>query len=270
MFLSMSNNKITKSYNNKLVLDEANISFEKGTVNLILGKNGSGKTTLFKILYGLIQKYSGKISDTKYSLLVDNASYFNSKSGYENLKYFLTASELIKTEKYILLLDMNDYINLKVKTYSEGMKKKLGLVLVLSKNCEALLLDEPTNSLDIESVTILKTILKSLKGSETIIISSHDTSIFDSSLIDNIYMLKNKKFSVANKSKFNFLIYKVKTSRKITEDFDIVLNKDEYLYIKILPNEITKVAARLSKYGLLSFMPLDYLNELYIRNVDGL
>ena len=147
-------NKIYKSFNKNIVLD--NIEFELSNCTLILGENGSGKTTLLKILSGITKKYEGSNEiGNESSTLLDSSSLFFFKTGLENLDYFLDKEELANSNKYINLLKMDNYINKRVFKYSNGMKKKLGLVIALSRNKKYLLLDEPTNSLDIESVELL-------------------------------------------------------------------------------------------------------------------
>ena len=152
-------NKVSKNYKNNQVLNDVEFEFNSG-VTLILGDNGSGKTTLLKTLGGFIKKYDGNVECADdASLLLDAPSLYSFKSGKENIFLFLNDEEQKNSEQYINLFNMNDYINKLVKSYSNGMKKKLSLVIALSKNKKYLLLDEPTNSLDIESVGILKNIL---------------------------------------------------------------------------------------------------------------
>lgn len=117
--------KVSKNYKKKIILDNINIDFSK-ECNLIVGPNGCGKTTLFKIMAGLIKKYEGIISyKNDCSLLLDMKSYFLNETGMENLEYILNKEELDISKKYINSFGMKDYIDNKVQTYSNGMKKKI-------------------------------------------------------------------------------------------------------------------------------------------------
>ena len=141
----MQINNLSKKYGKNTILNYINYNIEhKCTV--ILGDNGSGKTTLFKILGGIIKKYDGSIDiKNDSSLLLDDDNLFKYKNGIENIEYFLNELEREKVKKYVDYFLMNDYIGNKVKTYSSGMKKKLSLVISISKDKKNLLLDEPTN-----------------------------------------------------------------------------------------------------------------------------
>jgi ABC-2 type transport system ATP-binding protein len=259
-------NKITKRYGKQVVLD--NIEFEiNSKCILIIGENGSGKTTLFKILSGLIKKYEGQIDlSSNVSYLPDSESLFLSKSGLDNLDYFLNKEELEKSKYYIDYFHMNEYISKRVRSYSNGMKKKLALTLALSRNKDYLILDEPTNSLDIESIELLKKEIKILKENKNIIISSHDVSIFDIDLIDTIYLIKNHKLYQKDLEEFNFSYYKIKTIDDIS-NLDYVKEEDGYYYFKVFNNNINNFSEMISKYKILEMIKIEYYNEIYVRGI---
>lgn len=259
-------NKITKRYGKQVVLD--NIEFEiNSKCVLIIGENGSGKTTLFKILSGLIKRYEGQIDlSSNVSYLPDSESLFLSKSGLDNLDYFLNKEELEKSKYYIDYFHMNEYISKRVRSYSNGMKKKLALTLALSRNKDYLILDEPTNSLDIESIELLKKEIKILKENKNIIISSHDVSIFDIDLIDTIYLIKNHKLYQKDLEEFNFSYYKIKTIDDIS-NLDYVKEEDGYYYFKVFNNNIYNFSEMISKYKILEMIKIEYYNEIYVRGI---
>ena len=259
-------NKITKRYGKQVVLD--NIEFEiNSKCILIIGENGSGKTTLFKILSGLIKRYEGQIDlSSNVSYLPDSESLFLSKSGLDNLDYFLNKEELEKSKYYINYFHMNEYISKRVRSYSNGMKKKLALTLALSRNKDYLILDEPTNSLDIESIELLKKEIKILKENKNIIISSHDVSIFDIDLIDTIYLIKNHKLYQKDLEEFNFSYYKIKTIDDIS-NLDYVKEEDGYYYFKVFNNNINNFSEMISKYKILEMIKIEYYNEIYVRGI---
>lgn len=259
-------NKIYKSFNKNIVLD--NIEFELSNCTLILGENGSGKTTLLKILSGITKKYEGSNEiGNESSTLLDSSSLFFFKTGLENLDYFLDKEELANSNKYINLLKMDNYINKRVFKYSNGMKKKLGLVIALSRNKKYLLLDEPTNSLDIESVELLKNILNEEKKNRKVIIASHDIKIFDDELIDSIFLIKNTKLYQKNVSEFKYTFYKVKTLDEIANsDFEYEL-ENGYQIFKVNNDELERFSELVSKYRVIEMIKIDYFDQRYMEGI---
>lgn len=259
-------NNITKRYGKNIVLDSVSINFVGAT--LIIGENGSGKTTLLKIIAGLIKKYDGNIDyKDNVSILLDQSALFDLKSGEENLLYYLNKDEYNKALKYIEAFNMLDYYKNMVRTYSNGMKKKLSIVMALSKDKDVYILDEPTNSLDIESIKILKDLLKEIKKDKTIIISSHDISIFDIDLIDSIYLLKNHDIISKSIEDFDYTIYKVKTLNGIKDNEYEYVMKDDCLYFKVPNNKIKDFSLYLSQFVILEMTPLNYLDSIYLEGL---
>ena len=237
---------ITKKYNKKIILN--NIDFKINTgCSLIVGKNGSGKTTLLKILSGLIVRFDG---DYKYnnnaSLLLDANCLFSLKSGEENLRFFLSKEEYRSSLEWSLFFGINMYLQKKVKTYSNGMKKKLMLVIAISKRKDILLLDEPTTSLDYEGIILLKEALIKIKKSKKIIIASHDSSMLDFSCIDFLYILKDKEL-FEKKFDSNFLLYKIKTKNAINFNFQYARENDYYIF-KVFNDQEDIFFEKLSKF----------------------
>ena len=258
---------LTKKYRNNSVLNNITVDFSKETT-LIIGKNGSGKTTLFKILGGIIKNYNGKIEETdNVSLLLDIDSLFMLKTGMENLEYFLSSEELLNATLLIQYFEINSYVSNIVKTYSSGMKKKLMLVIAFSRNKDVILLDEPTNSLDAYSVDLLKKYLKKIKGKKKVLIASHDISIFDKQLIDEIYMLKNGNLVTKNVALYDYTIFKIITKDKIVGKYSPVKTTLTASYFKISNGDIEAFSKYISKFIILHMSPITYLDELYLMEV---
>lgn len=259
---------ITKKYKNKTILDAVSMKLLK-QCSLIIGENGSGKTTLLKILSGLIKNYDGISNfDNNVSVLLDVQCIFLSKTGTENLKYFLNEQECNVAQKYIQKFKMQTYMNNKAKKYSNGMKKKLMLSIALSKEKDVIVLDEPTNSLDCESVAMLKKILISLKSSKKIIIASHDVAIFDVELIDTIYFIKNHKVIEKCAFEYNYEIIKVKVLQSIDnfENYYLIKKESENsYYFKIKRYDIERFAYYINKYIVVGFSIINHMDEVYIK-----
>ncbi|RYM35856.1 ABC transporter ATP-binding protein [Brumimicrobium glaciale] len=201
---------LSKSFGNKLVLKDINISFEKGKVYGIVGENGSGKTTLFRCIAEL-EKYEGEIG-THYDqlknhlgLLFTDPYFFTRITGKEYIQLLLYARKIKNIEinsRNIFDLPLNQYAS----TYSTGMKKKLALTAILLQENDVYILDEPFNGVDIHSNIMIVEIIKKLKElGKTVIISSHIFSTL-AETCDEIHLLENGEFiKSATKESFSEL-----------------------------------------------------------------
>lgn len=131
-------------------LDEVSVDFPKGEVVAILGKNGSGKSTLLKIITGVIQPTTGAVEvDGRISAILELTSGFDRElTGIENiylkaLTRGLTRSEIEgKVAEIVAFADIGDHINQPVRTYSSGMKSRLGFAVAVSADPDILIIDE--------------------------------------------------------------------------------------------------------------------------------
>lgn len=187
---------VSKNINGKEVLK--NISFKIGTGEIVglIGGNGAGKTTLMKSIIGLTSYQSGEIStsvsrkedSTNIGALIEAPGIYPYLSGYDNLKLFNESKSNNDIQNIITKLKMDEYIHKKAKTYSLGMKQKLGIAMALLNNPQLVILDEPMNGLDPRAVKDVRDVLSDLsKQGVSILISSHILSelikITDSLLI---------------------------------------------------------------------------------------
>lgn len=260
-------NIINKSFGKKVVFSDASFEIKNNCI-LIIGENGSGKTTLMKILSGLIKSYDGQcVLKDNSSLLLDSNILYLSKSGTENIDFFLSESEKNKAKELIKLFQMDEYINKRCIFYSNGMKKKLSLVIALAKDKEYLLLDEPTNSLDFKSIQILKNYLINEKKSRFIIISSHDMQIFDKNLIDEIFMIENNKIYQKNLNDYDYEYYRIKTNDEIIDsNYEFVKDNDDYIF-KINKGDVVNFSKDISKYVILEMNMLKPYDEYCLKEL---
>ncbi|MED2787578.1 ABC transporter ATP-binding protein [Bacillus thuringiensis] len=170
-----------------------NISFDvkQGEVFGFLGPNGAGKTTTIRMLVGLIKATEGTISIGGYSIkenfreamrqigsIVETPELYTYLTGWENLKQFARMLGDISDERIIEIAKMvhlDERIHDKVKTYSLGMKQRLGIAQALLGNPKLLILDEPTNGLDPAGIRELREFIHKLVKEEnmSVFISSH-------------------------------------------------------------------------------------------------
>ena len=201
---------LSKSFGKRKVLDNINIKVFEGDIVGLIGPNGSGKTTLIKTILNLYKYDSGNVKicnfDTKTDLeealsktgaIIENPDAYNNLSGRKNIRI----TELINgindkeyIDKMIKFVKLEDRINDKVKTYSLGMKQRLGIADALIKKPKLLILDEPTNGLDPNGIKELREMLKIISKEQniSILISSHILSEIEN-ICDEILIINNGK-----------------------------------------------------------------------------
>ncbi|MCD4819221.1 MAG: ATP-binding cassette domain-containing protein [Candidatus Cloacimonetes bacterium] len=208
---------LNKSYGNKIVLKDINLSFKRGEIVGIVGENGAGKTTLFKCITGL-ENYQGSIEydngiiKNTTGFLPTNPYSLSRITGIEYLQLLVNARK-IKTsnlkDKNIFDLPLNQFAD----TYSNGMMKKLALTGILLQDKEIFILDEPFNGVDIHSNIMIKEVLSKLKElDKIIIISSHIFSTLNETC-DLLHYLKNGEIiRSADRSEFEMVEDEMKGS----------------------------------------------------------
>lgn len=182
---------LCKSFGKKEILHNISMEIRKGEVFGLIGPNGAGKTTLMKSMCGFLQFESGEItvSGTKVSesknaickkvgVLIESTGAYEKLSGYKNLKIVAELYDNVTEEdieRVIDIVDLKDAIHKKYKTYSLGMKQRLGIAMALLNNPEILILDEPTNGIDFDGVRDMRALIEYLakKKQITIVVSSH-------------------------------------------------------------------------------------------------
>ena len=197
-------NKVSKNYGSKQAVKEVSLKLNKGEITGLIGHNGAGKSTLMGIVTGLILKYQGDVmvngeniknrkTHDKIGSMIENPAFFNNMSGMDNLKYCACMNkqkfDYSKISKYAEMLEMDDVLKKKVKTYSIGMKKKLDFMQAIYGDPDIILLDEPTSGVDPYIIPEMRKILKELadKGCG-IIVASHQLSEIEKTC-DKVYMI---------------------------------------------------------------------------------
>ncbi|MGG0259415.1 ABC transporter ATP-binding protein [Bacillus mycoides] len=182
---------LKKVIGKKTLVEDISFDVKQGEVFGFLGPNGAGKTTTIRMLVGLIKATEGAISIGGYSIkenfreamrqigsIVENPELYTYLTGWENLKQFARMLGDISDERIIEIVKMvhlDERIHDKVKTYSLGMKQRLGIAQALLGNPKLLILDEPTNGLDPAGIRELREFIHKLVKEEnmSVFISSH-------------------------------------------------------------------------------------------------
>ncbi|HGQ9123309.1 TPA: ATP-binding cassette domain-containing protein [Streptococcus pneumoniae] len=190
------------------VFQNLNFSCKQGEIIGITGANGSGKSVLFKLTAGLYSPSYGEVLingenivperkiPANLGALIEEPGFINYYSGFKNLQYLASIrgvvgnQEINDTLKIVGLYEQKDQ---KVKTYSLGMRKKLGIAQAIMENPSILLLDEPMNALDKSSVENMRTLFRKLSSEKgtTILIASHSEEDIRI-LCDKVYAIEDK------------------------------------------------------------------------------
>lgn len=215
--LELSN--LTKKLGDQILVDNLSFSLRKGEIYGFLGPNGSGKTTTLRMISGLVFPTSGEIKVHGYSVdkeqqqansyigsIIENPAFYLNLTAEQNLKLSGALSDLkICSERINEVLDivkLKEVKKQKVKTFSLGMKQRLGLANALLCQPALILLDEPTNGVDPVGLREMKRLIKHLAKEEqiTFLISSHMLREIEdlcdrAAIIQNGRLIENGKVS---------------------------------------------------------------------------
>ncbi|MBE1555371.1 ABC transporter ATP-binding protein [Sporosarcina limicola] len=197
---------VSKKVRGKYLVRDVSIQVEKGAICGLLGPNGAGKTTIIRMLTGLIRPTSGDIFINEQSVVTNRASalknvgaivespiFFPYMTGRENLKNLVRLHDTIpkleenaKVAEVLQISGLEARADEKVRTYSLGMKQRLGIAQALLGDPALLILDEPANGLDPMGMRELRELILTLKNKydKTILLSSH--------LLDEIQKMCNQ------------------------------------------------------------------------------
>ena len=239
---------ISKTINKKKILDNINFDIYEGEIVGLVGKNGAGKSTLLKIMTGLYSYDEGEIYYYNYNLktdyekamsivgtLIENPDMYGNLTGKKNLELFKSMFKGIDegtVEEIVRIVEMEKYLGKKFKTYSLGMKERLGIASSLINKPKILILDEPTNGLDREGIKKIMKMLKELKDT-TIIISSHMLNDIEELCNKIIFINDGKIDSIKikqndNKKNVFFEVDDFSKARLIIKDYCINENLEVY------------------------------------------
>lgn len=208
---------ISKSFDNKIILDDIDFTFEKGKIYGLLGRNGAGKTTLFNCISEELSLDTGNISlindnTLEESLDSSNIGYVYSDpilpdflTGYEFIKFYIDIhkdkiKDLLTIEEYLdfIKIDENDRHKL-IKSYSFGMKNKIQMLCFLITKPDVILLDEPLTSFDVVVALEIKNLLKEIKKDHILVFSTHILQLA-TDLCDELVILKDGKLTLIDNS----------------------------------------------------------------------
>ncbi len=216
--MDTKNNKIIKAdslvkrFNSFIAVNNVSFEIEKGEIFGLLGHNGAGKTTTIRMLTGIFKPSEGKVYINDYDMENDSlkakqlmgivpemANAYIDLSAYKNMVligelYGLDKKEIReKTEELLKIFGLYKRMHDKVKTFSKGMKQRLIIAMGLINTPKLLFLDEPTSGLDVDSVRLIRKLIRKFNDEgTTIILTTHNIEEADD-LCDRIAIMKQGK-----------------------------------------------------------------------------
>jgi ABC-2 type transport system ATP-binding protein len=184
----VSVSSLTKRFGDVAAVEDLSFSIEPGTVTGFLGPNGAGKTTTLRVLLGLAEPTSGQalVFGRRYRELehparrvgavLESNDFHPSRSGRDHLRILALAGEIPdqRVDEVLEIVELAPAAGRRVKTYSLGMRQRLGLAAALLGDPELLVLDEPANGLDPAGVHWLRVLLRGFaQRGGTVLVSSH-------------------------------------------------------------------------------------------------
>ena len=209
--MELSIDRLTKHYGSKIAVDCVSATLKKGVYGL-LGANGAGKTTLMRMLCAILESTSGGVFLNGKDIIEMGADYrnvlgylpqdFGYYPGYTAMEFLMYVSALkgipksIARKRTVELLEevgLGDAADRKVRTFSGGMKQRIGIAQALLNHPEILILDEPTAGLDPKERVRFRNLLSDYAGDKIVILSTHIVSDIEA-IADEVLFMKKGKF----------------------------------------------------------------------------
>ena len=197
--------RVTKQYKNKIAVDRISVKLQKGVYGL-LGENGAGKTTLMRMICGILKPTGGTISfdgiDVKeesyrsiLGYLPQDFGYYPEFTGQDFLLYMSALKGIEKPQakrraaELLQLVSLQDVAKKKIKTYSGGMKQRLGIAQALLSQPKLIVLDEPTAGLDPKERVRFRNLIEDLGKESIVLLSTHIVSDVEH-IADTVMIMK--------------------------------------------------------------------------------
>lgn len=197
--------RLSKQYKNKIAVDRISLRLQKGVYGL-LGANGAGKTTLMRMVCGILRPTGGTVSFDDMDVseegyrailgyLPQDFGYYPEFSGQDFLMYLAALKGISKpkakrkADELLELTALREVAKKKIKTYSGGMKQRLGIAQALLNDPKLLVLDEPTAGLDPKERVKFRELIQQLGEDSIVLLSTHIVSDIEH-IADNVLIMR--------------------------------------------------------------------------------
>jgi ABC-type multidrug transport system ATPase subunit len=290
---------LTKSFGELKAVDGLSFTVPAGEVYGFLGQNGAGKSTTIRMLLTLIGPDDGKIEIFGMDLkkhrkeilrqtgaVIEKPDLYKYLTALENLRIFSNLSGAKLTQKKLMeqleMVGLAERAHGKVKTFSQGMKQRLGIATALVHDPQLIILDEPTNGLDPQGIADVRNLVSYLSKElgKTLLISSH--LLNEMELIADSLLIINKGKKIAEGSKKELLNPEKTLVEILVTDKERAVAKisqtkwsnrlrspdsdDEYIFLEVNKNEIPGLNRDLveNSIGIISIRPKHSLEDLFL------
>ncbi|KAA9298935.1 MULTISPECIES: ABC transporter ATP-binding protein [Aerococcus] len=247
--------QLTKTYGKQVALDQVSLSLKAGEIYGLIGRNGAGKTTLLKAIVRLIKPSSGKVSLfhsessrewtkalERTGAVIESPVAYDALTAEQNLHYYCKLRGVVDEDRVVKetldLVGLTQDRKKAYKSFSMGMKQKLGIGIALLTQPDLLILDEPINGLDPIAISHFRQLVKRLSQEKqmTIIISSH--------ILSELYQTA---------SRFGFINQGRLIQEMTKEEFE-QMNRE---YIVLQTSQVSQASRLLSEQGQSNFKVVD-------------
>ncbi len=210
--------RLSKQYKNKIAVDRISVKLQKGVYGL-LGENGAGKTTFMRMICGILKPSGGTVSfdgieagEENYrsilGYLPQDFGYYPEFTGQDFLLYMAALKGIVKPQakqkaaELLELVSLKDVAKKKIKTYSGGMKQRLGIAQALLGRPKLLVLDEPTAGLDPKERVKFRNLIEDLGKESIVLLSTHIVSDIEH-IADTVLIMKDGQLIYQDKWNHN-------------------------------------------------------------------
>jgi ABC-type multidrug transport system ATPase subunit len=286
---------LSKKFKDITAVDQLSFSVNEGDVYGFLGQNGAGKSTTIRMLLSLVKPTEGTIEIFGKNLLthrsemlkhtgavIEKPDLYKYLSAFQNLQLFAKISGVSVTSNKIMqqleMVGLAERANSKVKTFSQGMKQRLGIATALIHNPRLIILDEPTNGLDPQGIADMRNLIMQLSREmgKTIVVSSHLLSEIE--IIANRILIIDKGKKVVEGNAASLLdpaktLVKISTANNTSaleklqlSPWKECIKKGDGISLLMNKNEIPKLTAALVALDIqvLSIIPQHSLENYFL------